>query len=276
VGPVADSNADPRPAKILRRIGAGGSVEQAADDAGINRKTIVRWRNTLHDFGEAYARVLYLASLGTEDARGKVDAIVRSWTPGGLVTEAEREAFAGPELEPEGGDGDPDIDLETDADFEPEPVPGVEVAMTEVEQPAVTDPDVLSADGRELVVQPPVGSSKPRRPKSPYTTTRPPTLAEWTATMAALAVDKDQPERIRLGAIASVTATLAGGPGARLNRPVDDVGVAEAAAERGREPGVPASVWQEARHKFLGPAPEPEPDTTRSGDVVEFERAPPG
>jgi hypothetical protein len=64
-------------------------------------------------------------------------------------------------------------------------------------------------------------------------------VGSYTATMAALAVDTTQPERVRLGAIASVTATLAGGPGARLNRPVDDVAVAEAARERGREAGVP-------------------------------------
>jgi len=254
VAPVVDFTADHRPALILRRIGAGGTVEQAGDDVGISRKTVLRWRNIHHDFGEAYARAVFLSGLGTERARDKVDALVRAWTPGGLVSETERAALAHPK--------DDDVELEAEAEAEAELEPesadlagdDPEVEAREPEPPAV-EPDVLAADGRELVViPPPRGKAKPR-PESPYTTTRPPTLAEWTAEMAAIAKDVTQPERVRLGAIASVTATLAGGPGARLNRPADDVAVAEAARERGREAGVPASVWQEARQNFLGPAP---------------------
>ena len=40
--------------------------------------------------------------------------------------------------------------------------------------------------------------------------------------------------------------------------------------DRVREAGVPASVWEEARQKFLGPAPEP--DAASDGAVVEFDR----
>jgi hypothetical protein len=274
-GHVIYRGADPRPAQILRRIGTGGLVEQAAADVGISRKTIPRWREKLEGFGKAYNRVVELASIGTPESIAEVEAIVASWTPGGLVSEAERAAIAGPT------GGEAELELEPETDFEPEPgdpahgdVPGVEVAMPDAEQPELerVEPDVLSVDGRELVVSPQLGTGRPRRPKPPYTTTRPPTLNEWTATMAALAVDTTQPERIRLGAIASVTATLAGGPGARLNRPVDDVAVAEAARERGRDAGVPANVWQEAKQNFLGPAP---PEAEQGGDVVGFERAPP-
>ena len=164
---------------------------------------------------------------------------------------SERAEIAGPEEGPE-----------LEPDFEPDPaqggVPVVDVPMPEAEQPELerAEPAVLDTSGREIVIEPAPGTVAVRRPKPPYTTVRPPTLAEWTATMAALAVDTNQPERIRLGAIASVTATLAGGPGGRLNRPVDDVAVAEAARERGRDAGVPAQVWQQARENFLGPAPE--------------------
>lgn len=276
---MVDLSTDSRPAQVLRRIGNGGTAEQAADDCKINRKTISRWRKTHKDFREAYARAVYLAGLGTEDARGKLDALVLAWTPGGLVTPAERAALARP---------DGDAELEPETDFEPVPAGAEpldpaqgdvdEVAVAGAEQPELerVEPDVLGADGRELVIVPKVGAGGPRRPKPhPYTTTRPPTLAEWTATMAAIAVDVNQPERVRLGAIASVTATLAGGPGARLNRPVDDVAVAEAARERGREAGVPATVWQEAKRNFLGPAPAPAAEAEQGGDVVGFERAPP-
>lgn len=266
--------ADPRPAQILRRIGTGGLVEQAADDAGISRATVARWRKKLEGFGTAYSRATELAAIGTPESIAEVGALVQAWTPGGLVSEAERAAIA----HPADDDIEPESEVEFEAELEPEPAattgsddPVVAVPDPEPEHPAV-EPDVLDHDGRELVVSPPpVGKAKPR-PKSPYTTTRPPTLAEWTAEMAAIAKDVNQPERVRLGAIASVTATLAGGPGARLNRPVDDVAVAEAARERGREAGVPASVWQEAKQNFLGPAPE-QPE--QGGDVVGFERSPP-
>jgi hypothetical protein len=198
--------------------------------------------------------VTYLAMDGAPAALEEIDAIVRSWTPGGLVSQAELDAIvAGPEAEPDSDD----------------PELGPRLSDT-----GATDPDVLDAEGHELVVRPTLGTSQPRKPKSPYTTVRPPTLAEWIAELAAIAKDKNEPERIRHTAIVSATAALAGGPGGRVGRPVDDAAVVEAARERGREPGVPASVWQEARQNFLGPAPEPAPDAERSGDVVEFERAP--
>src|SRR5690606_1868492 len=46
------------------------------------------------------------------------------------------------------------------------------------------------------------------------------------------------------------------------------------AGVRGRDPGVPASVWQEARRNFLGPAPAPA-DDSKGADVVELEQATP-
>jgi hypothetical protein len=161
--------------------------------------------------------------------------------------------------------------------FSPEPEPAREHLRIEDSAPPPTciEPDVLDASGTVLAVQ---GERRSAAPISPYTTVRPPTKDEWLAEMAALALDRKEPERVRVMAGVSVSALLQAGVGGRWAKPeeVVDAAVAEAARERGRDPGVPASVWQEARQNFLGPAPEPASDSTRSGDVVEFERAPPG
>jgi hypothetical protein len=87
--------------------------------------------------------------------------------------------------------------------------------------------------------------------------------------MAKIGLDKKQPERVRAVAIAAVSSALNGGPVRGRPAELEEV-VAQAARERGREQGVPASVWQEARKNFLGPAPE---EAEQGGEVVEFEQA---
>jgi hypothetical protein len=107
-----------------------------------------------------------------------------------------------------------------------------------------------------------------------YPRRRAPTRDEWVSMMADLALDPMQPSSVRCAAIASGNAALVG---QQLRRgaadQAADAGAAEAARERGRDAGVPANVWQEARQNFLGPAPVPEAE--QGGDVVGFERAPP-
>jgi hypothetical protein len=127
------------------------------------------------------------------------------------------------------------------------------------------EPDVLDARGKTITTR---EGQKPER-ASPYTTDRPPTQAEWLAEMAKIGLDKKQPERVRAVAIAAVSSALNGGPVRGRPAELEEV-VAQAARERGREQGVPASVWQEARKNFLGPAPE---EDEQGGDVVEFEQA---
>jgi len=87
--------------------------------------------------------------------------------------------------------------------------------------------------------------------------------------MALLSKDSSQPAQVRAVAIAAVSSGVLGGP---VRRPVEAEQVPSQV--RGRDPGVPASVWKEARKNFLGPAPDDKPDAAPGGDVVEFERAP--
>lgn len=134
---------------------------------------------------------------------------------------------------------------------------------------ACFDPDVLDARGNEITTQ-----AARRDETSPYTTVRPPTRDEFHAMAAALMMDDRAPERLRMTAVAALSSGLNGGP--VRARPVDLEDVAGAAArERGRDPGVPAAVWEEAKERFLGPAPDPAPEVEQSGDVVEFERSTP-
>lgn len=196
--------------------------------AGVNRKTVTRWRQGVVGFAAAYDRAVQLSRDESERARRELELLVLAWTPGGLVTNAEQ---------------------------------------------SVVDPDVLGADGSEITLQ----GALPSKPfVSPYTKVRPPTPDEWIAEMAAMAKDERQPERVRVTAIAAVTTGLLGGPGGRSRRPaeLDDPAMAAAAQARGRDPGVPASVWQEARRNFLGPAPA-QADDSKGGDVVELEQATP-
>jgi transposase len=134
--------------------------------------------------------------------------------------------------------------------------------VAEVEEVEPVEPDVLDAAGRRL--------NGPRRSRGP----RPPTRDEWLAQLAAMATDEREAPAIRCAAIRCVTASLFGGPGRGLARgePVDTEVLAPA-VERDR--GVPASVWQDARRNFLGPAADGpadaalgHSDTTSSGSQV--------
>jgi len=118
--------------------------------------------------------------------------------------------------------------------------------------------DVIGSDGRTIASGDGASGDAAADPSAPYTTRRPPTRDEWLAEMARLSLCPNTPERVRAVCIAAVTSGLLGGPGDRSSRPkgLDDLDVTEAArAARGREAGVPASVWVEARRNFLGPAP---------------------
>lgn len=241
---------------------------------GISRKTIVRWRDRVPGFGEAYDRATALSRDGSAKAREELNLIVAAWTPGGIV-EAEPELASEPqpaaapvlEAEPDLG-VDP---LEREPEWVRERVRAVVERAAVRTEPEVVEPDVLDAAGGEVSVR------SLRAPLAPYTKVRPPTRDEWLAEMAALAKDPEQPERVRVTAIAAVSSGLFGGPGGRSTRPADlDDATVAAAAARGRDPGVPASVWQEARRSFLGPAPAPEATDDKGGEVVELEQATPG
>jgi hypothetical protein len=244
-----DGPTDVRLALVLRRLGAGGTITAAGIDAGVTRKTVLRWRAPgawcVPGFGEACDRVTALAEIGTPDAREQIEQIVIAWAPSG---------------------SDDVFDTVLEPDDAPPPA----------------DPDVLAADGRELVASRPPRAKLPAPPRTLaehptaeqlYPQRRPPTPDEQLSMMADLATDPLQPASVRCAAIAYMAATMDKARRRAVAEQGVDAAVAEAARERGREPGVPASVWQEARKNFLGPAPEPAPDAERSGDVVEFERA---
>lgn len=133
----------------------------------------------------------------------------------------------------------------------------------------VVNPDVLDSTGREVGAPAPGGV--------PYPVVRAPDQDEVLAIAAKIAMDTNEPERLRAVALAGLLSARCGGP-VRFGKPSDEITAAaeSAARERGRDPGVPASVWQEARENFLGPAPEPEPGAEQSGDIVGFERVPSG
>lgn len=251
---------DPRPARILRLVGNGMAARDAAAKTGISRKTVERWRQRVSGFGDAYNLAVTLSRDISPNGREALDRLVQTWAPGGLA-------------EPVDPADPPPVELRQ-AEPSParEPVspiePLSEPEQPRTERPACVDPDVLDAHGKEITTH-----VARRGEASPYTTARPPTRDEWLAEMAKLGLDKSQPERVRAVAIAAVSSGLNGGP-VRVRGPAELEEVVAAAA-RGRDPGVPASVWQEARKSFLGPAPVAESED-ESGDVVEFERAPPG
>jgi hypothetical protein len=248
---------DIRPAAVLRLVGGGMTARDAAAKLGINRKTVERWRQRVPGFGDAYNLAAALSRDDTPEAGEKLDGLVQTWTPTGLIGRSQISVLLPP------------------VEALPEPEPTREQLRIEDSAPPPTciEPDILDANGMELAVQ-----GDRREISSPYTTVRPPTKDEWLAEMAALALDRGQPERVRVMAGVSVSALLQAGAGGRWTRPAEvvDAAVVDAAREQGRDPGVSASVWQEVKEKFLGPAPDQEPDAKRSGDVVEFERAPPG
>jgi hypothetical protein len=279
---------DARPALILRRLGAGGTITAAGVDAGITRKTVLRWRSpgpwSIAGFGAACDRVASLAASGEAEARAEIDRIVLAWTPPRivepvvdfeLIREGERRRWAAvggvpvlqarPELER----------IETDR---------VDLGPADQASPAsAAEPDVLGTDGREIVAScsspahaPPVRADLTGQhlaAEQLYPKRRAPTRDEWVSMMADLALDPMQPASVRCAAIASGNAALVGQvPRRAATEQSIDLGVAEAARERGRDAGVPATVWQEARQNFLGPAP---PEAEQVGDVVGFERAPP-
>lgn len=259
---------DHRPAEILRLVGEGATGKTAAKAIGISRKTITRWRERVNGFGQAYDRAASLSRDGSEKGRADLELLVAAWTPGGLV-EPEPEPQPPPEPAP----------LELQPEWVRERVHAVPELGREPSEPvgfaatvaaAVVEPDVLDATGAEITVQ----GSLPVQLAAPWTKVRPPTCDEWIAQMAITATDKKQPERVRVTAIAAVSSALFGGPGGRSTRPADLDDVTVAAAARGRDPGVPASVWDQARRSFLGPAPDA--DDSEGGEVVDLERATPG
>jgi hypothetical protein len=212
-------------------MGVGWTIAAIAAELHLNRKTITRWRTSDGEFGEASERVMELARDGTPTALAEIDQLVAAWTPPprrlGL-----REA---------------------------------ELREAELEVAGPEEPEVIGRDGRLVTRLAPGSGPSPRAHDDAYTTKRPPTAAEWLAEMAEIAKDPNEPERLRAVAMGCVSSALFGGPGMRVGVRQSDAGpspAAEAAQEaarreRGRDAGVPARVWQEARQNFLGPAPEP-------------------
>jgi hypothetical protein len=253
------------------------TARDAAAKIGINRKTVERWRQRLVGFGDAYNLAAELSRDSTPEGRDALDLLVQTWTPGGLVDQVPhvnpawvelREAAAylssagqSAPAEPPSAVADPTQAREPDHVIEPL----AEREHERADRTECVDPDVLDARGKEIAAH------ARRAEPSPYTTVRPPTRDEFHAMAAALMMDERAPERLRVTAVAALSSGLNGGPVRARHSDIEEVTTA-AARERGRDPGVPASVWEEARKNFLGPAPEPE--ATRSGDVVEFDRAP--
>jgi hypothetical protein len=275
---------DVRLALVLRRLGAGGTITAASVDANVSRKTVLRWRSPgawcVPGFAEACDRVTALASVAAPENRMEIERIVLAWTPSGgddlfdgELAEDEQECWAD-------ADG---------AQPAPEPAESSFDGGLEPASPPPAEPDVLDTNGREIVASRPQRARLPAPPRTLaahptaeqlYPTRRAPTPEETLSMMADLATDPLQPASVRCAAIAYMAAAHKDQAAPRRSNtdPAVDPAVAEAASKQGRDPGVPASVWQEARQNFLGPAPDPDPASgaTLGGDVVEFERAPPG
>jgi hypothetical protein len=259
---------DPRPAVVLRLVGDGLSGTETAAALGLNRKTLSRWRAGIEGFGDAYEQAVRLSFDQTPAGREALDLLVQTWTPEGIdafVTLTATRSGSVPSSAPQ-----PASQAEDSEEADP-PAPGESSPMS----PVRIDPVVLDARGRKITRS----SRRVVDPSEPYTKVRPPTRDEWLADMAAIALDETQPERVRVTAQASVTALLQPSPGRapKLAGEVEDAAVAAAARERGRDPGVPASVWEDARQNFLGPATAAAPETDKRGEVVEveFEQAAP-
>ena len=261
---------DTRPSEILRLVGSGLTAKDAAAKVGICRKTVTRWRQGLAGFSAAVDRAAALSSGTSPAERAALDELVRMWTPGGLVELAPEPVAPRLEAPAARPAPAPAAVATTTAAGDPELVIHKTQAREPAERPECVEPDVLDARGTELTKlkrRPPGPDAEPE--PAPYTTVRPPTSAEWLSAMAALSLDKRQPPRVRAVAIAAVSSVLHGGP-MRGRAPAEAEQVASTV--RGREPGVPASVWKEARENFLGPDPGAAEDD-RIGDVVEFGEA---
>ncbi len=259
---------------ILRLMGEGLTTSATADKLGLSRKTISRWRASLAGFDEACTNVSGWARLDTPSARAEIDRVVASWTPGGLVLHelpgeiddrARQRAAGGLVVE---SDPVPARGVEPVVRVEPEIVVAAPVAGERdvAERPPQAEPEVLSRDGR-LVVRHLVGESSTPPGAAAigegHTGLRPPTPAEWLAKLAAIAENQEEPPQVRVVAMGCVSSALFGGPHTKPTRQSESTPspAAEAAErearEKGRDAGVPASFWQDARMKFLGPAPQP-------------------
>ena len=259
---------------VLRLMGAGLTTQAIADELRINRKTITRWRASLEGFDEACSLVIGWARLDTEGARGEIDKIVASWTPGGLVfheqlREVVERVSAGAATPQPAREVDLPVAREREAVLGPEAAVAPELLdepeLGEV-APEPAEPEVINRDGRLVVRYPAPGSSGPTPAASAdeITGLRPPTPAEWLAKLAAIAENQAEPPQVRVVAMGCVSSALFGGPHSKMpsrqseSAPSPAAEAAEREArQRGRDAGVPASVWQEARANFLGPAPEP-------------------
>lgn len=255
---------DARLALILRRLGAGGTITAAGMDVGVTRKTIQRWRSPgqwcVPGFGAACDRVIALAPARTPEAFEEIEQIVDAWAaPAPLV-------YRG---------GDDVLDQLGDHEQAEDDGAGDLAPLAE--------PDVLDVDGRELASRGRAARAPAPRIAPPahltaeqlYPKRRAPTREEWISMMADLALDPLAPASVRCAAIASGNAALVGQQPRRAAPELTPESVAAEARERGRDPGVPRSVWEEAKRSFLGPALVPDADDSAGGDVVELEQSTP-
>lgn len=244
---------DPRPSTVLYLLGTGLSLNRSAQGAGINRRTLNRWRGC-ERFGAAIEIVLQQREhLHGDDpvlaasAREQIEAVLATWSPGGLAGLADR------------------LRLPSSQPVDPpahEPVPPPVPSAPERE---VIAADVLDDRGRTISPERP--QVEPARLARPYLT-RPPTIDEWKAELAAMAIDPATPPTVRRGSIAALTMALMSeaGPARRrgaAERPDDD----QPLPRRERDRGMSAAAWAEVDERVLGPEP------VGSADVVELHRA---
>jgi hypothetical protein len=251
---------DPRLAEVLRLVGEGKTCSAAAARVGLNRKTVQRWRTSIPGFGAAYDQAVQLSSKG-EDGRDLLELLTRSWmldAPDTLPTRAPSVNEALRMIQ---------NSARSKPSSEPAATPSEEAPVTAERRSAAVEPDVLDAQGQEIAVQ----GERPEvaAPPSPYTTQRPPTRAEFNSMLAQLIMRDKTPERVRAVAIAALNSSLPDEPSRSRRLPEIEEPVVTTA--RAREQGVPASVWQEARRNFLGPAPEDA--QSEDGQIVELDQA---
>ena len=237
---------------VLRAIGDGKSVDDAANALGITRRTITRWRDRDPEFAGAADLVRSLRRDGDAEA---IDTIVAAWTRGALPVDAS---------EPEPAERAEPAHVASEAPAGPvdPPIPPSR-PRPRASEPVIAE--VLDLSGRSLTDPGPTPAAA-RDPEQPYTRTRPPTAEEWTAEMAAIALDPNQPEGLRRVAAMIVTGMF----DRTAKRSPSPAALEKEIAEPSTR-GVRKSVWAEARREFLGPPPSERGQTedSRALEIVD-------
>jgi hypothetical protein len=283
--------------RTLELIATGMKQSDVVAELGTTERSLSRaMARPTHDglkFGAAINVAKELLARGTPEAQAALSQLVDAWRPPEPepppVVEPEPEPLPEPEpVElplPELPVPDPVEPPITPPEpvANPSPVTTGEDATFEREAQggAITKPDRVVVEA-EVVSRPRKPGRPPKvdpnavpEPPPPYPATREELREKLFEFYWAKMHDKTEHPRMRVVCTQALHSEAFEPRFSRAHpSPAAEAIEQQAARERGRDPGVPASVWQEARRNFLGPAPD-EAETDKGGDVVEFEQATP-